>query len=104
MMIPHDEVVAAAESIALKFLDGRNYKIVSREERIGGYILLENKKANVLVRVKAALQPDEPGEFTEIEKAELISKARSQDAIPWPAYVQLDTRLRPARKVKWDRL
>jgi hypothetical protein len=51
----------------------------------------EHSDSHVIVRVKTAVEPDEPEDLSADEVRDLMSKASRKKAVAWEAKVRLDT-------------
>jgi hypothetical protein len=77
-------VVDWLESIRFEIVDWDD------EDPEASDIEAEHSEAHVIVRVKTAVEPDEPEDLSAEEVRGLMSRASSKKAVAWEAKVRLD--------------
>ena len=100
------EVGRLGERHVVNYLKEKKYTIVEWDTQAPGSTDIEaqHASAHLLVQVKTAIHPNEPGTLTSEEVRNIKSRATKINADPWEANVQISDNGQLVNVIKWSKL
>jgi Holliday junction resolvase len=107
MSRPHETfyIDLAGERSVVEWLENKGFAIVKWDTRSPGTTEIKAKSGKpFLVRVKTAVQPEEPSSLSSDEEKDIVSQVKRIGGEAWEAKVHLDSNLQPTGKINWRKI